>query len=487
MAQDYKQQVKDQSAQNPHLKPLDEFLSDSSTNLSCRIKVLDFSRTGSLNSQEEFDEDKDRIDSKLQGTHLTTRNNICERRERCTFLGRVMIIKGPTPSVIEQVGSVLHVDPIFFASHISSPSESLKRIPALDNAVSLARTASLDFTNIHYHQLLSFPERPPSKEMQRDAPVKRKILELLKQESTYVSLADQYIVLVDQPIKERENYLYDADGHGEMVARELSSQPLLRPRDSLARADARAEHNRLDLLDALARSWDPRISQIDRENPTLWSLACSPLQIVVNGWTEYIDVMRSSIEQYNYSSPDLLSAEHERERLQSDLDRLRFWGCRFASAKQRIEITLDFLHSNNASDSSPERPLSHLLEDYGRKLAVVEKQIKQVDDMIGIIVSLIKSDDRRQAEASYAGSANSITRLTSLVLVFISHALISGVFGASLANGLGAMHFPVRLVVELFLTYLWLQSAFTGSLGIRAHFHTLYEYGTELGALLFPV
>ncbi|KAF2238648.1 hypothetical protein EV356DRAFT_517924 [Viridothelium virens] len=293
------------------------------------------------------------------------------------------------------------------------------------------------------------------------------------------------IVLVDRPIEGRERYLYDADENGNQRIIDLPSQPLLDYRDicNFAGTNAHTEHHGLGLLDALTCSWNQEALQFDRKNPTLWSLACCPLQIVAKEWVRYIDVMRSSIMQYEYSSPDLLSTDHERNELRSDLNALRFWGRRFATARQDIEATLDFLYSNNASNSLPERSLSLLLDYYRRKSTVVKDQSRQVDEKISVVVSLINSGNGRPAEVAYPGTADrNIARLTGLTLVFVCRAFISSVFGASFANRLGVMYFPIRLVVDLILAYLWLHSTFPERVDIRAHWHTLYEYGARLFA-----
>jgi hypothetical protein len=74
--------------------------------------------------------------------------------------GRILIIEDLSANMIEMLGSVLNIDPFFFASHIDVPYNEIgmRRASVVTLPSKLRCRNSL---NLHYHRVLEFEHPPP--------------------------------------------------------------------------------------------------------------------------------------------------------------------------------------------------------------------------------------------------------------------------------------------------------------------------------------
>lgn len=167
----YKSYVEVQRARNPSLANLCNFLaSPTSRRQICRIKALDFFDGSEAPVQRNVDDHS--IAAEFSDYYNTGKG------QDCKLLGRLLVIEDLTTDIIEEIGSALKVDPVFFASHIGTHRErSLEDFQAPDLATLPSREKPHTYNNVHYHRSLAFHcEAPPARKFLRDANVPRKVV-----------------------------------------------------------------------------------------------------------------------------------------------------------------------------------------------------------------------------------------------------------------------------------------------------------------------
>ena len=92
---------------NPCLKTVTKFLhDDTASQYTCHITSLEFSSATGLTSRRTLD---------LDSLTLLLRGAAKEKDELC---GRILIVEDLFNHVLETLGSLLKIDPLFFTSHI---------------------------------------------------------------------------------------------------------------------------------------------------------------------------------------------------------------------------------------------------------------------------------------------------------------------------------------------------------------------------------
>ena len=159
----YKSYVRERTQWNPCLKHLSDFLhNDSARQHLCHITSLEFSSTSGRPSRRNLD-----LDSLTLMLRRTTKENddIC---------GRILIVEDSSNHVLETLGSLLNIDPLFFASHVHTLQIDIKT--TRPSTVTLPSTIrSQNFMNLHYRRLVEFENLESSQVLHRDMNVPRKV------------------------------------------------------------------------------------------------------------------------------------------------------------------------------------------------------------------------------------------------------------------------------------------------------------------------
>lgn len=172
----YKSFVAARTQRNSCLQNLCEFLqNDKVGRNACRIVCLEFSTSGPP-SRRSLD---------LAGLELL----LCDAtKTRDDLRGRLLIIEDLSSDVVETLGSLLNIDPLFFASHIDTVR--------IDAAVTRPSTATLpsttrsqNFLNLHYHRVIEFEHLESKLKLLRDMNVPRKVRILPRLKGIHVGLA----------------------------------------------------------------------------------------------------------------------------------------------------------------------------------------------------------------------------------------------------------------------------------------------------------
>lgn len=497
----YSSFVKVQARPNPSLSNLVDFFaqyprSGWPARKDCRIVALDF-RQG-VHLPDTHDVRPDQLSSWLRVSHSLRVDSVSnhEARAERVLLGRIFIIEDLTPMLIEELGSYLDIDPLFFASHLHAPSFDMgTQLP--DSATLPSRYKPQKFTNIHYHRTIVFDsDSLPSGTLIRDTNVPRKVAVLPQIKSTRIGLAQQCVsiykpqvsggfwigtcshhkkifklltnmkgvILVDPPIT--ETFTFKDKGpskaHSLTVSSELymkGYEDFLDPPSYHALSTNWSGPNRKSLFDDLIYYWAAASPPgFCAKDACLLNLAYFPLKIAAGEWVKYVAVMSSSIKEYEYSNKEKPVFLQELEKLDTDLRALQSWRRRTMSTKQKLQSILRLLkfHQHRAS---AEEAVGSLMEDY----QYIERNVSdcgaRLESMLPTVTSLVQIVDSRR---SFAETAN-VSRLTVLALIFVPLSFVASLFSMNQDLGPGGNHFwlyfavaiPVTIVVVLLARPPW--------------------------------
>ena len=159
----YKSYVQARSQWNPCLKTLSNFLHDDSASQHlCHLTSLEFSSASAAPNRRDLDIDS--LAMLLRATAKST-DKIC---------GRILIVEDSSNHVLETLGSLLEIDPLFFASHVDTFQVDIST--TRPSTVTLpSTTRSQSFINLHHHRVVEFENLASSQVLHRDMNVPRKV------------------------------------------------------------------------------------------------------------------------------------------------------------------------------------------------------------------------------------------------------------------------------------------------------------------------
>ena len=172
----YKSYISRRIDQSPCLRNLSNFLNDRSTSKhDCRIACQKLPAESGAPR---------RLNVRHDDLQLLLQSNV--RNE--DIQGRLLVIEDLSPKIIEILGSLLNIDPLFFAVHLDvhRPTMASTR-PSM--ALLPSRAQSQDFLNLHYHRVLEHSENPASsRSLLRDMNIERKVVILPQVQGVHVGL-----------------------------------------------------------------------------------------------------------------------------------------------------------------------------------------------------------------------------------------------------------------------------------------------------------
>ena len=173
----YKTFVEARTQWNPCLRNLYQFLqNNTASQRACRIVCLEYSSVSSPPSRRSIDLDDLAL---LLSTATKERDDLC---------GRLLIVEDVSSDVVETLGSLLEIDPLFFASHIDTFQIDIAT--TRPSTVTLPSTMrSQNFLNLHYHRVIEFENLETKKILHRDMNVPRKVKILPRLQGSSIGLA----------------------------------------------------------------------------------------------------------------------------------------------------------------------------------------------------------------------------------------------------------------------------------------------------------
>lgn len=171
----YKSYVQARTKRNSSLQNLLDFLSsDDSRQRTCRIACIEFSSLSGIAIRKCLDLNTLKL-------LLTDRTNGIQ--------GRLLIVEDLHPDIVETLGSILNLDPFFFASHIDLYKFDISRKRPCMTVSLPSRLKSQDFLTLRYHRVFDFKHSLPRQSLRRDMNVSRKVMMIPSSKGSNLGLA----------------------------------------------------------------------------------------------------------------------------------------------------------------------------------------------------------------------------------------------------------------------------------------------------------
>lgn len=445
----YQAYIAARTLRNPCLHNLSKFLTDDSkSRRDCRISCLEFSSESRVPSSRNLD---------LESLANLLLN---QTKQNSDLRGRVLIIEDLSKEIIQMLGSVLNIDPFFFASHIDVPRPEIRTTrPYMATLPSAVK--SQNFINLHYHRVFEFQHRPKEPFL-RDMNVPRKVKPLPSIKDVNIGLArhccsimrtigkdglwlgerkcqsltmneiETYpklgLILVDVSFDSSRTWTHpDHSGTIEVTFHASPFQGGFE--DFLSDAflnDAGPDFGpwRRSLLEDLTFYWKKgQPNGFDVNAPTLVSLSYYPLKVVAAEWMTCLEVLYHSTKEYEYDS-NAISAPMERlAGLYTDLYALQKWARRNMASSHKLRYVIEFL-KNHGKDDRDKESINQLIEDYEHIALNFGIYNRRLEATVPIVTSLIQIID---SQRSLLETAN-ITRLTYLALIFVPLTFVASLF-----------------------------------------------------------
>lgn len=193
----YANLVRTQRARNPCISNLETFLAETHPPLTCRIRVVDFKKPMSANAATTPNPTtavQNPVTTTVRTVHDINLGTELRKTTSQDLLGRLFLIEDLTSNVVQWLGSILEIDPLFFASHLDTPSQDIK-FQAPDKATLPSRIKGKDYFNIHYHRTIVFTGELPDEyqSFTRQMIVHRKVTALTSIKERRIGLAQHCV------------------------------------------------------------------------------------------------------------------------------------------------------------------------------------------------------------------------------------------------------------------------------------------------------
>lgn len=173
----YKSFVAARTQQTSCLRNLLAFLqNDTVSQHPCRVICVDFSSAYGPPSRRSLD---------LDDLTLLLRKTSNEKGD---IYGRLLIVEDLSNDVVETLGSLLDIDPLFFASHIDIFQDDIATTRP-STATLLSTMRSQNFLTLPYHRVIEFENLESNQGLLRDMNVPRKVAVLPRLKGVNVGLA----------------------------------------------------------------------------------------------------------------------------------------------------------------------------------------------------------------------------------------------------------------------------------------------------------
>lgn len=152
----YKDYAEAQCLRYPSLTALCHFLSDpASDRYPCRIAALRFFDGIRVPSTSDIKPSDLRSELAPQTPQREIRSSKDRDKEKWhNLLGEILIVEDLTRNVVETLGAMLDIDPMFFAKHLAD-----SRFTFFDPSTPQSRSWLKSYINVFYHRVISFEEQ----------------------------------------------------------------------------------------------------------------------------------------------------------------------------------------------------------------------------------------------------------------------------------------------------------------------------------------
>ncbi|KAL1595288.1 hypothetical protein SLS60_009978 [Paraconiothyrium brasiliense] len=319
------------------------------------------------------------------------------------FQGRILIIEDLSKEIVEVLGTLLNIDPLFFALHLHTTQRASSHHQTIDEATLPSRLLALILVD------------PPMSHVYMTNDVDRQMVTL--QLRHFLGGYEDFMAPHQYFMKAEEDTEVPADKPG--------------------------------MFDDLQQYWKrERPACFNPDDPSIQSLAYYTLRIAAAEWVKYIGVMQQCLKQYEYNHDQLPALSLD--KFDRDLRELQSWRRRTMVSQTKIKSVLRFLSPKHCAMEAPQRDLEYLSEDFEHIHDTIDTVGRRLESMLPVVMSFVQITDARR---SFAETAD-ISRLTVLALIFVPLTFVSSLFSMNTEYSPGSGDFWVYFTVAIPITGL---------------------------------
>ncbi|TLD04342.1 uncharacterized protein PgNI_12017 [Pyricularia grisea] len=379
--------------------------------------------------------------------------------------GRILVVQDVNHNLINVLGALLDIDPLFFAGHVGTDFPNLEDAPP-GPAYSLTpvRIAEAGFLHLHYQQVLTMTDTNFEDGLQRSpysvvttGNIPRNIRRLPSLSGKQLCLARGCLslvvkqlgsawiclVLIDPPIKSAKSkagmvtqYKFEP-----LHASNESFQPP-EPFSSFQEARVRPSHpqyTKQSMLERLIHYYTTCPPAND-----ILNLAYFPTRMVMSEWQLYTKLASRFLKHYEYNLQDLSRRLHN-----DDIVDLQRWRRRCQQSKHKLKIIAEFADYHTPPEQDKHSPWNMILKDIEHVQSELQDFAQSLEQMIPVATSMVQILDARY---SVVHAANS-TRLAYVALIFVPLSWVASLFSMSEGYGPGGelfwMYFAIAVPLVL--------------------------------------
>ncbi|KAK8040708.1 hypothetical protein PG991_000496 [Apiospora marii] len=372
-----------------------------------------------------------------------------DRDERSWQLGKVLIVEDISKELIEELGSKLDIDPMFFAAHVHSdwrgaeaPTPKYCELPSQTWQQQDNQRQQRQFATFHYHRSLVFPEiENQDFKLLRRANISRKVVVFPSNQDHRLGLSQHCcstmvlrptqenarclgIILTDPPMSET----YISLRGTQQVAINTLSRPLFGgaiPMEPTER-DVPTRGAMRSMLQELLCYWSNNPPLHGATNSSaLGELSYHPLRIICSEWVNYKALMCFSLREYDTLLSGGYDADLQLEKINSALMAISSWPRRVASSTDSLNRGLSFIeHHADQAGASADNAWVLLHKDYEYLIQSISQQGDQLQAAIPLVSTFLQLVEGRR---NYA-ETRIMSRLSILALVFVPLSFVSSLF-----------------------------------------------------------
>ncbi|KAH7122119.1 hypothetical protein B0J13DRAFT_589427 [Dactylonectria estremocensis] len=440
----YKDFVSHRARLNPCLSGLADYLSSTPRNDSTTI-VIDFPHNDSPPS-----------------TPIPIAESDCPKIiDGVTSATRFIFVEDIGPRLISLLGALLDVDPVFFASHISTDLRNLEiAVPPPSAVLPPSIVSERGYLHLHYQQVVSLGPADALKDtaysLKSNSNIPRNIRRLPPLSGTQLALARACCSVLVKKIANGSSIclcLIDPPVRTAIDTPKLSPQKAYPAwhlhggledfgPPALYSSYVNGKDNDLwdnsSMLSSLLRYYRTPLLGFSSLNPTILDVGYYPVRLVLSEWSVYTLLISRYFKYYEYSLNDMAHRLHD-----DDIIDLQRWRRRSKQSQQKLSVLAAFISYWTQQDAKQEWAV--VLDDVHHVRQQLKYYSQSLEQIVMVATSMVQLFDSRRSILE----AVNVRRLTYIALVFVPLSWVASLFSMSEGYVPGNRNFWVYFATAL--------------------------------------
>ncbi|KAI1213574.1 uncharacterized protein F4807DRAFT_470863 [Annulohypoxylon truncatum] len=366
------------------------------------------------------------------------------------YMRRILCMEDIDSYSIEKLGTLLDINPLFFATYISTSFVGIDKSPSPPLiALFPSALASDDSLHLHYQRVINLPSFPGSSrnpyEFKSSGNILRSVRRLASLFGTHPGLVRSCcsillkiigLILVDST--DADLIIPSAPGTQHERHYERTPQVPIQggfedfaemPKYSQFRLSAKSDSipQKSSILQTILHYYRNPPPNFDSANPSIMALSYYPLKIVGAEWMTYIQLMSCYVKFYEYSFRG-----HEHRSAEADIIDLQRWRRRGKQSLHKLYLVELFMDKHLCPQPTKPQlngdmktiPYTTLREDFRYLSTQIEHYSRALEFILPVATTTMQLAEARR---SIIEAAN-VRYLTYIALVFVPLTFASSLF-----------------------------------------------------------